>query len=118
QLTVSWVDVPHFFVPGSAVTFQVILREGSEDILFQYQDVVFGSSTYDYGRDATVGIENAEGTDGRQYSYNQASLSNASALRFYRNNGENSPPIANPGGPYQTGVNQPLTFKGSASYDP
>src|SRR6185295_17068745 len=36
RLTVSWVGVPHF-TAGGAVSFQAILREGSDDILFQYQ---------------------------------------------------------------------------------
>jgi subtilisin family serine protease/PKD repeat protein len=116
RLTVSWVGVPHF-TAGGAISFQAILREGSDDIIFQYKDVVFGTPGYDFGASATVGIENMEGTDGTQYSYNQPSLSDATAFRYYPGP-YNHRPVANAGGPYKTLVGQPLTFNGSGSSDP
>src|SRR5262245_18714042 len=116
RLTVSWVGVPHFSA-GGAVSFQAILREGSDDILFQYQDVVFGTAGYDFGASATVGVENLEGTEGTQYSYNQPSLTDATAFRYYPGP-YNHRPVANAGGPYKALVGQPLTFKGSGSSDP
>lgn len=116
QLTVAWVGVPHYSA-GGAVSFQVILREGSDDVVIQYQDVVFGNAAYDYGASATVGVESADGVDGAQYSYNQARIADASALRFYPAP-YNRPPIANAGGPYQGYVNVPVTFNGTGSSDP
>jgi subtilisin family serine protease len=116
RLTVSWVGVPHFSV-GGAVSFEVILREGSDDIVFQYQDVVFGTAGYDFGASATVGVENLEGTEGTQYSYNQPSLTDATAFRYYPGP-YNHRPVAKAGGPYKALVGQPLTFNGSGSSDP
>lgn len=71
----------------SSVTFEAILYEGSSDILFQYQDVVFGGdyAHKDYGADATVGIENADGTNGLQYSCNSPALNSGLAILFTTN---------------------------------
>ena len=77
----SWEAVPHYNVTGSNASFQVILEEATGDIVLQYQDVLFGSSNFDRGRSATVGIENHAGDFGTQISYNQASLTNATAYR-------------------------------------
>jgi hypothetical protein len=116
RLTVSWVGVPHFSA-GGAVSFQAILREGSDDILFQYQDVVFGTAGYDFGANATVGVENMEGNEGTQFSFNQPSLSGATAFRWYPGP-FNHRPVANAGGPYKALVGQSLSFNGSGSSDP
>ena len=116
RLTVSWIGVPHFSA-GGAVSFQAILREGSDDIVFQYQDVVFGNPGYDFGASATVGVENLDGMEGTQYSYNQPSLADATAFRYYPGP-YNRRPVANAGGPYKTLVGQPLTFNGAGSSDP
>jgi PKD repeat protein len=118
--TVSWVDVGHIWYATGGISFQVVLREGSEDIPVRYRDVVIDDS-YTYlnnGATAVVGLENPDGTYGTQYSYYQPSLRNESALLFVRVPTGNLPPIAKPGGAYQTFVNQPLTLDGSASYDP
>src|SRR6266702_4313947 len=120
KFTVSWVDVKHVWFASGGITFQIVLREGSEDILVQYQDVVFGPEVayLNNGAHAVVGVENFDGTYGTQYSYFQPSLQDQTALQFIRVPTGNLPPIAKPGGAYQTFVNQPLTFDGSASYDP
>ena len=120
KFTVSWVDVKHVWFASGGITFQIVLREGSEDILVQYQDVVFGPEVayLNNGAHAVVGVENFDGTYGTQYSYFQPSLQDQTALQFVRVPTGNLPPIAKPGGAYQTFVNQPLTFDGSASYDP
>lgn len=118
RLTVAWVNVSHYHLGGNGtVSFQVILREGSDDVVLQYQDVVFGSAGYDYGASATVGVEGDDGIDGTQYSHLQARLSDASALRFYPGP-YNRVPVALAGGPYQSYVNLPVTFNGAGSYDP
>ena len=58
---VQWDGVPHYFSTGS-FTFQVIL-EASGVIRFQYEAI-------SYGNEATVGIENADASDGLQVVYN------------------------------------------------
>jgi hypothetical protein len=78
---VEWYNVPHWNV-GGAVTIEVILYEGSNEILMQYADTVFGSASYDYGASATVGIQQDDIT-ALQYSYNSAVITNSLAILFY-----------------------------------
>lgn len=81
SLTIEWQNVPHYYNTG-AVTFEVTLYEGSNNIVFQYQDVDFGTSRYNGGASATIGIENAGGSVGVEYSCNQASVSSEKAILF------------------------------------
>ncbi|MFA6305146.1 MAG: hypothetical protein WC651_00240 [Candidatus Gracilibacteria bacterium] len=83
SLVVSWLGLNHWSYSGGYVTFQIILYENGDKITFQYQDTVFGLSTYDYGATATVGIEDDDGGDGLQRGYNQAFLSDSYAMQFY-----------------------------------
>ena len=70
RVVVAWVDVPRFKLHGGG-TFEVILEEGSNDIVMQYLDLNFESETYDRGGSATVGLENPAGTVGVQFSYDE-----------------------------------------------
>jgi len=79
---VEWKDCQHYASTPSGVTLQAIMYEGSNNILFQYQDVDFGDSQYNNGLSATVGIENPVGDVGLQYSYNQAVLAPGLAILF------------------------------------
>jgi hypothetical protein len=84
RLIVQWQNVPHYIEntqTPKGVTFQVIFYERSPDILFQYKDVTFGNSLFDYGASATVGIQR-NSFSGTQYSYHSPVLQNESALRF------------------------------------
>jgi hypothetical protein len=80
RLIVQWTDVPRYGIPGGG-TFQVVLYEGSNNILFQYKDVIFGHADFDNGKSATVGIQR-DSTSGLQYSYNSAGLRNNTAILF------------------------------------
>ncbi|MEU2656003.1 S8 family serine peptidase [Streptomyces sp. NPDC007325] len=60
----------------SRVTFEVVFEEATGAITFQYRTVPGN------GAGATVGIENQTGTDALLYSYDQAVLTNGSAIRF------------------------------------
>ncbi len=83
KLVVSWVGVPHFYSRQSTLHFQVVLFEGTRDILFQYLDVKPADQTYGAGRSATVGIEGICGTFAAKYSYNGSSLlGNRQAILF------------------------------------
>lgn len=79
RFVIEWYNRPRYSNIGNA-TFEVILYEGSNNIKFQYQDVAFGDSRYDYGRDATIGIRGVSAF--LQASYNQAYLANQMALCF------------------------------------
>ncbi len=80
RFVIEWYDRPHFIGGGNA-TFELIFYEGTNNIKFQYQDVVFGDSYYDYGASATVGIRGS-GNNYLQYSYNQPVLSDGLAICF------------------------------------
>ncbi|MEN8165566.1 MAG: hypothetical protein ABFS37_15665 [Acidobacteriota bacterium] len=81
-LIVEWFDRPHFNNVGS-VTFEVILCD-SGDIIAQYEDVVFGNPSYDYGAAAAVGIEadHQDPTFFLQYSCGTADLSDGLAIKY------------------------------------
>jgi hypothetical protein len=82
-VVVSWIGVPHWpnFTPTYA--FQALLHETSNDITLQYQEVQPTDTTYGQGRDATIGIENANGLVARKYSYNGTVLvTNNQAILF------------------------------------
>ncbi len=87
RFIVQWHDRPHFngaTNPTNTVTFQLILTEGSPDILFQYLDVNFGVASnpeWDNGGSATVGL-NQNATSANQFSFNTPSLANNMAIRW------------------------------------
>ena len=69
---IEWHEVQRY--GGSQpYTFEIVLYEGSNNILLQYHTMRGDQGN---GSSATVGIENETGTDGIQYLYNGAPLSN------------------------------------------
>jgi uncharacterized repeat protein (TIGR01451 family) len=91
MFVVEWYDNQHYHSSTSGVTFEAILYEGSNNILFQYKDVDFGNvygavsgdnPPYDNGGSATVGIEGPAGDDGLQYSFNEQVIDPGLAIRF------------------------------------
>lgn len=88
KLVITWQGVPH---AGSAnpLTFQALLCEGSNDIIFQYLEVQPADTTYGAGASATIGVENAAGNVAKGYSVNGTTLlSNNLALRFTMDPGD------------------------------
>ncbi len=85
RFVVEWSSVPRYSVtdpPGGegALTFEVVLFEGSNDILFQYQALTGPNAS---GDSATVGIEYATGASGVLYVYNTpGSLQEGMAIQF------------------------------------
>jgi subtilisin family serine protease len=80
EYVVEWNEVPISGLVGSALTFEVVLSEGSNNILFQYHTLTGSRSD---GSFATIGVEYADGTAGREYSYNKAGAVQAGqAIRF------------------------------------
>src|SRR3989344_4362173 len=86
QFIVQWHQIPpfHFTQPTVNVTFQIILYETTNQIRFYYNDTVIEDFANSNGGSATVGIENADGTDGLVYSFDTASLYNGSSILFYK----------------------------------
>jgi hypothetical protein len=101
---VQWDGLPEWFV-GGAVTFEVILYEGTNEILMQYADTDFGDASYDYGASATVGIQQDDST-ALQYSYNSPDITNSLAILFYIPSANNPPdvPVLNSPGDGATDV--------------
>ena len=71
RFVVEWNSVPRFSpnppYGEGALTFEAVLAEGSNDILFQYQTLTGPNAT---GESATVGIEYSTGASGALYAYN------------------------------------------------
>jgi len=77
QFVAEWSQISAYGDPtGPKMTFEIILDE-SGTITFQY--LAMNGFT---GTGATVGIEDATGGVGCQYSYNSASISDGLAIRF------------------------------------
>jgi subtilisin family serine protease len=82
RVVFSWVGVRHKSVPPTELTFQVVLHESSNEILFQYQQVRPDRSQ-GAGRRATIGIEDHSGHVAARYSYMGSTLlANSQAIRF------------------------------------
>lgn len=82
---IQWERRAHYVptqppVPGTA-TFEVVLAEGSNTILFQYEDVDFGNAEWNAGASATVGLNLADGL-ATPFSFNQPALADSFAILF------------------------------------
>ncbi len=85
RFVVQWNNAVPFDPGTSPATFQVVLSEGSNDILFRYADVLTGSASTNNGASATVGIRDVSGNaNGRnlQWSFNQGILRDGQAIRI------------------------------------
>ncbi|RIK35687.1 MAG: hypothetical protein DCC58_20215, partial [Chloroflexi bacterium] len=61
RFVIAWYETPRYRMNGAA-TFEIILEEGSNAIEFHYLDTNFEFSVYNWGKAATIGIENQTGT--------------------------------------------------------
>lgn len=93
RFVVQWNDAMPAASP-SPVTFQAILLEGSNDILFQYKTVTLDSGNpASNGAQATVGIRNAAGAASNkliEWSFNAPVLRDGTAIRFAS---DGAPPV-------------------------
>ncbi|MEW6302831.1 MAG: S8 family serine peptidase [Verrucomicrobiota bacterium] len=87
RVVVSWVNVaPKVgLLTTTRYTFQAILVEGSNQIIFQYQNIQPNRLAGER-QSGTVGVENETGTVAAKYTYNEnpSTLSNGQALLFTR----------------------------------
>ena len=79
----SWLAVPKNSSLTTRLTFQAVLAEASQEIRFQYQEVMPEKSG-GAGRRATIGLELESGVVGNRYAYNgqPSAVSNQMALSF------------------------------------
>lgn len=68
EYVLEWHNVTRFG-QSSPLTFEVLLLEGSDDVLFQYKTLQGADSD---GASATIGLEYVDGYAASQHSYNQA----------------------------------------------
>lgn len=80
RFIVQWNQVPMNGQSGT-VTFQVVLFESTNGILFQYQDVQTGNGASDSGASATIGLQKDTAL-GIEYSCNRATLANGTSILF------------------------------------
>jgi subtilisin family serine protease len=73
ELVIEWRDVPLYAVPNNGVTFQVVFFENGSEVVFNYQDVSVGNTSYDGGRSAVCGMQ-VSSLSGYTYSNRTASL--------------------------------------------
>ena len=78
---IQYTNIDHNLFTTGGITFQVQLDLTTGVISYVYQDVVFGSATYDNGLTATVGLQNGA-TSALQHSFNTASLTNGQSICF------------------------------------
>ncbi|WP_328892519.1 S8 family serine peptidase [Streptomyces sp. NBC_00236] len=76
QFAIVWTNALLVSDGRTRVTFEAVFDEATGDITFQYKSVPGSGSA------ATVGIENQAGTDALQYSFDQAVLTDGSAIRI------------------------------------
>lgn len=83
KVVISWVGVTFYEARASTVTFQVLLCEGTNDIVFQYLNVAPTYAAHGRGASATIGVEDSTGATGKLYSFNKAgAVSNSQAICF------------------------------------
>jgi hypothetical protein len=77
---IEWYHVSFYTADTTEITFEMVLFEKDSVIKFQYQQVTSGSDSGNNGAEATVGMENQNGTTGLLYSYNQPKIQNGMAI--------------------------------------
>ncbi|WP_177418136.1 IPT/TIG domain-containing protein [endosymbiont of Lamellibrachia barhami] len=87
RFIVTWKAIPLKADPASRLTFQVILFESSNEVQLQYHSLENGSGVTGNGRvsgsSASIGIENIDGTKGKQVAFNQeGKVASGSAFSF------------------------------------
>ncbi len=79
RLVVEWRNVYFYADSSKRVTFEMLLYETGQ-ILMQYRGIA--EDDMEKGNSATVGLENAAGTDAFQYSFGEAAISNGLAVLY------------------------------------
>lgn len=85
RFVVEWFNLPIMIggIQQDSATFEVVLHEGSNEIVFQYADTSVGDPARDDGVTATIGLNAPEGVPATlQYSYKQASVGAGKAILF------------------------------------
>ncbi|MFG2117229.1 S8 family serine peptidase [Streptomyces sp. NPDC048718] len=79
RFTVEWRDVQIYASTAQRITFSAVIGEDGE-VSYHYKDIDAGS--YENGSSATIGLENATGTDGLLYSFNEPVVTDGMSITF------------------------------------
>ncbi|MFE4591398.1 S8 family serine peptidase [Streptomyces laurentii] len=79
RLTVEWRDVVIYSNTAQRLTFSAVIGEDGE-VSYHYKDI--GTGNYENGSGATIGLENATGTDGLLYAYNEPVVTDGMSITF------------------------------------
>ena len=84
KFAVTFWDMVRSFSDGADYySWQVVFDEATGNVVVQYRDLFGSGVSANYGGGATVGIENSDGTDGLQVSYNGSyALEDSSTITF------------------------------------
>jgi hypothetical protein len=83
KLIVQFRNMGFYYGPVYVGTFSVILYETSNKIQTQYRVLILPSSPLVHGENATIGIENSDGTAGIEYAYhNPTAITTGQAISF------------------------------------
>ena len=83
KFAVTFQDMVKYGSNTDYYTWQVVFDEATENIVIQYLDLLGSTASANYGAGATVGIENVDGTDGLEVSYNGSyTLEDSSTITF------------------------------------
>lgn len=82
KFIIQWDNVARNDSGSDNGTFQVVLHKDTNNIDFVYKDVDFGNTEYNFGKNATIGL-NQNGNIGLKYSVNEAKLDGVKSIRFF-----------------------------------
>jgi hypothetical protein len=82
RFAIVWNNAAIADDPSLRLSFEVVFDEKTGTVTLQYKDVA--DSPLERGSSATIGIENAAGTDALQYSSNEPVVTDGSAISFIR----------------------------------
>ncbi|MGH2657205.1 MAG: carboxypeptidase regulatory-like domain-containing protein [Actinomycetota bacterium] len=82
RFVIEWRNVSFFGDSSRRVDVEIILHEGSGRILTQYRNIA--EDGREQGNSATIGVENADGSDALQYSFNEAVVDSPEFAVLYR----------------------------------
>ncbi len=80
---IQWTNMGFYSSTVLMGTFAVILYEGTNNIQIQYRSIIDNTSARAHGQSATIGLENAGGTEGIQFAYhNSSAIQSEQAILF------------------------------------
>jgi hypothetical protein len=80
HFVIEWRNIRSFFDTAQRLSFAAEIGEDGS-VTYRYKDVA--GSSFEAGSSSTIGVENATGTDAFQYSFNEAVLTDGTAIAFY-----------------------------------